>query len=55
MSGQVTMGSGLDPWQHGLGLDDESNRPILVVEQFGLNDDRTTPDVHRLCRCSYQA
>ncbi len=26
--------------QHGLGLDDECNRPILVIDQVGLNDDR---------------
>lgn len=49
----VPTGSGLRLWQDGLGLDDESNRSILIIEQGGLNHDRLLPDVHGLCDCSY--
>ena len=40
-------GPGLGPLHHGLGLDDQSNRSILVIEHVGLNDDGATPPMCR--------
>jgi hypothetical protein len=31
--------------QDGLGLDDERNRAILIIQQVGLHDDRALSDV----------
>ncbi len=54
----LTIDAGLTHWrqpgsglglQHGLGLDDQSHRSIVIIEQVGLNDDCSTPYVYRPC------
>ena len=47
-------GRSWSPLQDGLGLDDEGNGSILIVEHVGLKDDRATPGVQRLGHGPYE-